>query len=89
MVPCKSVSFVPQLSGPKGGGFLSASSGGRLHGACAQCWRAPTPARSSATGVSMSNEPNAHWELELEEAATEQDGREEQHHRLRCPRWRW
>lgn len=23
----------------------------------------------------MSNEPNAHWELELEEAATEQDGR--------------
>jgi hypothetical protein len=36
----------------------------------------------------MSNEPNAHWELELEEAATEQDGREKQQHRLRCPRWR-
>ena len=89
MVQCKSVSFVPQLSGPKGGGFLTASSGGSLHGACAQCWRAPTPARSSATGVSMSNEPNAHWELELEEAATKQAGCEEQPQRLRCPRWRW
>ena len=89
MVQCKSVSLVPSEEGLKGGGFLSASSGGRLHGACAQCWRAPTPARSSATGISMSNEPNAHWELELEEATTEQDGREEQHLSLRCSRWRW
>ena len=87
MVQYKSLSFLLQLSG-QGGGFLSASSGGCLHGACAQCWRTPTPARSSATGISMSNEPNAHWELELEEAATEQDGREKQQHRLRCPRWR-
>ena len=34
----------------------------------------------------MSNEPNEHWELELEEAATEQDGRDEQHQRFRCQR---
>ena len=89
MVQLKWVSFVPQLLAPNCGGFLTASSGGCLHGACAQCWRAPTPARSSATGISMSNEPNAHWELELEEATTEQDGREEQHLSLRCSRWRW
>ena len=88
MVQCKSVSLVPSEEGLKGGGFLSASSGGSLHGACTQCWRAPTPARSSAAGISMSNKSNAHWELELEKATTEQAGREEQQQHLRCRRWR-
>ena len=69
----KSLSSVHQLSAPRVVDFFTVSSGGCLHGACEQCWRAPTPARSSAAGTLMSNKTNAHWELELEEAATEQD----------------
>ena len=88
MVQLKWVSFVPQLLAPNCGGFLTASSGGCLHGARALCWRVPTPARSSAPATSMSNGPNAHWELVLEVAAAELDGRDEQQQRLRCPSWR-
>ena len=87
MVQCKSVAFVPQLSGPKGGGFLSASSGGYLHGACTQCWRVPTPAHTSLAGLAIDNKSNARWEVELEETSATQDGRDEQHQRFMHQRW--
>ena len=65
----------------------SVSCGGSLHGACAQCWRVPTPAHTSLAGLVIGNKSNARWEVELEETSATQDGRDEQHQRFMHQRW--